>query len=180
MRESKEHGETFAAIAGITEEHQRIAALVGTYKVLVKFWMGPGDPVSSTGTMHNELVLGGRFLRQVFSGDPMPGSEGLPPEAVPTFAGEGYIGYNTVDKRYESVWVDNASTLVQVESGQIDEAGRELNFYSTLTNPQSGGPMEKRSIITLIDEDRYRMEIWFRDPDGPEIKAMEMEFVKAS
>ena len=180
VRESKEHGETFAAVAGITEDHQRFAPLVGTFRVVVRFWMGPGDPVESSGSMRNELTLGGRFLRQVFQGDPMPGSEALPADAAPSFAGEGYLAYNNVDKRYESVWVDNASTLIQVESGQIDEAGREWNFYSTLTNPQSGGPMEKRTIITIVDEHRYQMEIWFRDPDGPEIKAMEMEFVKAN
>lgn len=176
MRESKEHGETFQAIAGLGEEHARLRPFAGTFSAEVRFWMGPGEPVISTGTMVNAFILDGRFLRQKFQGDPMPG--GAP--GMNAFAGEGYIGYNNVDKRYESVWVDNASTLIQVESGQVDEAGREWNFYSTLTNPHRGGPMEKRTILTLVDEDHHTMELWFRDPDGPEVKAMEIRYQRVA
>lgn len=172
MKESKEHGETFASVAGVTADHQRLQPFVGTFAAEVRFWMGPGEPVITTGTMNAGFILGGRFLRQVFEGDLPEGA----PAAASAFCGEGYIGYNNVDKRYEQVWVDNASTLVQVESGQVDEAGREWNFYSTLTNPQSGGPMEKRTILYIVDEDHHTMEIWFRDPEGPEIKAMEIRY----
>ena len=151
MRESKEHAETFQAVAGVTEEHQRLAPFVGTFNAEVRFWMGPGEPVISTGVMVNRMVLGGRFLRQEFQG----ASEHGPFGQMPGFSGEGYWGYNTVDKRYETTWV-------------------EWNFYSTMTNPQQGGAMEKRTIITLHDDDHHTMEMWFRDPDGPEVKAMEI------
>lgn len=174
MRESKEHGETFQKVAGITEQHQRLAALAGIFDAEVQFWMGPGEPILSGGVMTSRMVLGGRFLRHEFQGTDEAGPMGR----MPGFAGEGYWGYNTVDQRYEATWVDSASTLVQVESGQLDGSGCEWNFYSTMTNPQNGGPMEKRTIVTVQDADHYTMEMWFRDPDGPEIKAMEIRYTR--
>jgi len=174
VKESKEHGETFQMVSGLTEDHLRLKPFEGTFRAEVRFWMGPGDPVVSHGTMVNRFVLGGRFLRQEFQGDASDGPFGQ----MPAFTGEGYWGYNTVDKRYEGTWVDNASTLIQVESGQVDANGAEWNMYSSMTNPQTGKPMEKRSIITLQDDDHHSMEMWFREPDGPEVKAMEIRYTR--
>lgn len=176
MSQHNENDATFARISGITEDHRRFESLAGAFDAEVRFFMGPGEPVVSTGTMVNQLILDGRFLRQEFQGD-LP--TGVDPRMQP-FSGQGFLGYNSVDKRYESAWIDNASTLIQVESGQVDAAGREWNFYSSMTNPQSGGAMEKRSILTLRDENNHSMEIWFREPDGPEIRTMEIRYSRRS
>ena len=53
--------------------------------------MGPGDPMVTTGVMENTLALGGRFLRQDYTGDPSDGP-------FSNFEGRGYWGYNTVTK----------------------------------------------------------------------------------
>ncbi|GAB4194182.1 MAG: hypothetical protein Tsb002_25440 [Wenzhouxiangellaceae bacterium] len=176
MNEQQDNNATFARISGLTEDHQRLAPFVGVFDAEVRFFMGAGDPVISTGAMRNELVLGGRFVQQQFQGDPPPGAG---PEITP-FAGVGLLGYNTVDKRYEAAWADNASTVLQVESGQVDDSGREWSFYSRLTNPQTGGPMEKRTILMIDDDDHHRAEYWFREPEGPEIKAMEIHYSRRS
>jgi hypothetical protein len=70
-------------------EHRRFESFVGTFRAEVKTWMGPGDPMISTGTMKNTLDLGGRFLRQDYVGDPNDGP-------FPEFAGRGFRGFNTV------------------------------------------------------------------------------------
>ena len=44
-----------------TDEHHQ---LVGTFKAVVKIWMGPGEPMVSTGVITNTMELGGRFLQQ--------------------------------------------------------------------------------------------------------------------
>ena len=81
-------GADFAAMAATTEAHERLTPFVGTFKAEVKMWMGPGEPMVSTGVMINELDLGGRFLRQTYTGDESEGP-------FPNFEGRGYWGFNT-------------------------------------------------------------------------------------
>ena len=158
----------FAALAAPTEEHERLAAFVGTFRSEVKMWMGPGEPMVTTGTMVNELDLGGRFLRQTYEGDASDGP-------FPSFAGRGYWGYNTVDGRWEGFWIDTASTVMQTEAGTLDAGGRVWTMEGTMTNPQTGKPVVKRSVITLVDEDHHTMEMYFETPDG-ESKGMEIRY----
>ena len=54
-------------------EHGKFEPFVGTFRAQVKLWMGPGDPMVSTGTMHNTMILGGRFLGHDYKGDPGEG-----------------------------------------------------------------------------------------------------------
>ena len=53
------------------KEHAMLKGLEGTWKATVKTWTGPGEPTVSTGTMHNEMELGGRMLEGSFKGDMM-------------------------------------------------------------------------------------------------------------
>jgi len=161
--------EDFAAMAAVTEEHERLAALAGTFRAEVKMWMGPGDPMVTTGTMVNERDLGGRFLRQTYTGD---ASEG----PFPNFEGRGYLGFNKITGQYEGFWIDNASTMMQTEAGSAD--GDVWTMVGDLPNPQGGGSMTKRSVITLQDEDRHTMEMFFDSGDG-ESKAMEINYTRA-
>lgn len=150
-------------------EHKRFEAFVGKFKAVVKLWMGPGDPMESTGEMINTLELGGRFLKQDFHGDQTDGP-------FPNFEGRGYWGYNSVDKRYEGFWIDTASTALQTEEGSVDQAGTTWTMTGEMTDPQSGGKMKKRSIIKLIDNDHHSMEMFFGTPDGNEFKGMEIQY----
>ncbi len=74
----------FAAVGAITPEHETLAAFAGTFRAEVSMWMGPEEPMVSTGTMVNELDLGGRFLEQTYTGDPNDGP-------FPAFEGRGYF-----------------------------------------------------------------------------------------
>ncbi len=156
----------FAEMAAPGEEHARLEAFVGTFDAEVRVWMGGDEPSVSTGTMTNELDLGGRFLKQTYEGDPAEAS------AAP-FAGRGYWGYNETDKRWEGFWIDNASTMMQIEHGQLDETGKVWEMRGEMTHPGSGEPIAKRSVITLDDEDHHAVEMFFETPQG-EAKGMEI------
>ncbi len=166
-----DHEEQFAAVGATGAEHDRLVAFAGTFRAEVSMWMGPGDPMVSTGTMVNEPDLGGRFLKQTYTGDPNDGP-------FPHFEGRGYWGYNTVSRRYEGFWIDNASTMMQVEHGQVDESGRVWTMTGEMPNPVTGGTMTKRSVITLEDEDNHRMEMFFDTGEG-EQKSMEIRYTRA-
>lgn len=154
-----------------SDRHTLLEPFVGTFRAEVTFWMGPDQAHESSGTMVNSWTLGGRFLRQVFDGDS--------DEALPVFQGEGYWGYNTVDQRYEGLWIDNASTMMQFETGQVDEAGKIWTMTGTITNPQDGRQMEKRTEIVVEDADHHHMTMWFTDADGNETRTMRIRFHRA-
>ncbi|MFQ5526088.1 MAG: DUF1579 domain-containing protein [Thermoanaerobaculia bacterium] len=163
--------EAFAAMAATTPEHDKLKPFEGTFKSEVKIWMRPGEPAVSTGTMVNEFDLDGRFLRQTYTGDPNEGP-------FPSFEGRGYWGYNNVTKKFEGFWIDNASTIMQSEAGEVDDSGKVWTMLGEMPNPQTGGSMKKRSVIRLEDDDHHTMEMFFDAGEG-EVKSMEISYERA-
>ncbi len=170
MTDHADHG-TCAAMGATGEWHKKLEAFEGTFKATVKMWMGPGEPMVSTGVMTSSMELDGRFLQQVYKGDASDGP-------FPNFAGRGYWGYNTVLNKYEGFWIDTACTFMQTESGDVDESGKVWTMIGEMLDPQSGKNIKKRSVITLIDNNRNSMEMFFGTPDGNEGKGMEIQYTR--
>ena len=154
-------------------EHERLKPFEGTFKSEVELWMGPGDPMVSTGTMINSWQLGGLFLHQDYQGDPSDGP-------FPEFTGKGYWGYNTTLKRYEGFWIDNASTIMQIDTGTVDASGKVWTMNAEVPCPQTGDTMKKRSVITLIDKNHNKIEMFFTGADGNEMKCMEINYTRSN
>ena len=167
----EQHMDDFAAMSATTPQHEALKPFEGTFRSEVKMWMGPGDPMVSTGTIVNEFDLGGRFLRQIYTGDPNDGP-------FPRFEGRGYWGFNKVTQRFEGFWIDNASTMMQHEVGELDDSGKVWTMVGEMPNPQTGGTMKKRSVVTLEDDDHHTMEMYFDTGDG-EVKAMEINYERS-
>jgi len=161
-----------AEMAKTTEAHARFKPFIGKFKARVQMWMAPGDPMISTGVMTNTLELGGRYLHQSYKGDPNPGP-------FPSFEGRGYWGYNTTDNRYEGFWIDNACTFMMTEQGQVDAAGKVWTMHGSMTNPQTGQPMKKKSIVKLESENRHTMEMFFQSPGSDWQRSMHIEYTRA-
>ncbi len=153
----------------VTDEHMKLTPFAGVFAAEVKLWMGPGDPHISTGVMVNEWDLGGAFLKQTYTGDQQEGP-------FLNFEGRGYWGYNTDIGKYEGFWIDTACTSIQTETGDVDPSGKAWTMVGQLVNPQTGQPMSKRSLYTVISDDEHLMESFFAGPDGAEFKAMEIRF----
>jgi len=151
------------------DHHAKIQPFEGTFKSEVKMWMVPGDPMVSTGTMKSTWQVNGLYLQQTYVGDQNEGP-------FPEFEGQGYWGYNTTDNQYEGFWIDSASTTMQMEFGDVDDAGKVWTMTSDVKCPQSGDTMKKRSVITLIDDDHNKIEMYFTGADGNEMKAMEIDY----
>lgn len=151
------------------DHHARLTPMAGEFRAVVRMWFGPGDPHVSTGVMVNAWDLGGRFLKQVYQGD---GAEG----PFPNFEGRGYWGYNDATGKWEGFWVDTASTMMQIEQGHYDDGAEQWTMTGAVVNPETGQPMQKRSVFRVLDHDRHTMESWFSTPDGGEHKVMEIDF----
>lgn len=156
-------------------EHERFGDFVGTFRSEVRMWMDPTspEPFTSTGTMVNELDLGGRFLRHTYAGDQVDGP-------FPSFEGRGFWGYNAAAERWEGFWIDNVSTGMDLERGQLEPDGRTWIMHSTFVHPATGAEQAKRTEIVLQDRDHHRMTTWFTQPDGSEFKVMQIDYTRAS
>ncbi|HMP80089.1 MAG TPA: DUF1579 domain-containing protein [Pirellulaceae bacterium] len=154
-------------------EHFRLQPFVGKFRAEVKIWMGPGDPIISTGTMVNTMEVNGLFLQQDYIGDSQEGP-------FPSFLGKGFWGYNTVQKQYEGFWIDNASTIMQFEAGQVSADGKVWEMIGAIPCGSDGQINRKRSVIKLIDDDQHMMEMFFTDPSGQETKNMEIQYVRVA
>lgn len=162
--------EAMRELAAPGPEHERMAPFIGTFRAHVKIWMGPDEPAESTGLMTSSLALGGRFLRHDYRGDPGDGP-------FPDFEGHGYWGFNKTTGQYEGFWIDTASTIMQTESGSVDESGKVWTMSGEMKQP--GGEMiTKRSVITLEDEDHHSVEMYFVK-GGEEFKGMEIRYTRA-
>ncbi len=151
------------------EHQQRLTPFAGKFRSTVKIWMGPGEPMISTGTMTNTLELNGLYLQQDYVGDPNDGP-------FPSFAGKGFWGFNPHSGNYEGFWIDNASSMMQLETGTVDSSGKIWEMHSSVKVPPHGEPQNRLSRITLIDANRHKMESFFTAPGGRLAKGMEIDY----
>ena len=54
--------ETCAGMGATTDGHRKLEPFVGTFKAEVKMWMGPGDPMVSTGLTDKVKYLSKKAL----------------------------------------------------------------------------------------------------------------------
>ena len=151
------------------EAHKKLEPFVGTFDARVRMWTDPSrPPEDSTGTMTNTWVLGNRFVQQSFEGTFM----GEP------FNGVGYVGYDNVSKKFQSVWMDSASTGMMWMSGTADATGKMMETKGTMSDPMSGRTLPMEDKITVVDNDHHRMEMWTKGRGGKMMKMMEIEYTR--
>lgn len=159
-------------VAAPTADHDRLKPFLGTFKAEVKIWMGPGEPVISTGSMTNTWALGGRFMHQDYKAD-----EDTGPTPFPQFEGQGFWGFNKNTQKFEGFWIDTASTVMQNESGTVDESGKIWTMTGAIIG-SDGEASTKRSVITLVDDDHHHIEMFFSKGDQ-EFKGMEIQYSRS-
>ena len=151
-------------------EHRALQPFVGIFRATVSLYTVGPDPMVTYGEMTNRFRLGGFFLQQTFVGD-------LGPDGLSRFEGQGYWGYNQATGLYEGFWIDTASSIMQTETGSVDETGKIWTMTASLPHPE-GGTIEKRAIISLIDDDHHTMESLMSFNGAPETRTMFLDYVR--
>ena len=147
--------------------HQALTGMVGTWDAEVKMWMNPNaSPEVTAGTSVNTMALGGRWLEQHFKGVVMD----------QPFEGVGYTGYDNYKKQYIGWWIDNTSTASTTVSGTMDEAGKIMTCKGTMDDFMTGNPVELMQVLTFVDADHHKFEMWASGPDGQNHKNMEIMY----
>lgn len=154
-----------ASAATPGEQQKRLARFAGDWTFENTMWMDPSQPpMKSTGTMHGELLMGGRYVEHTWKGNMM----GQP------FEGRGTDAYDNVAKHYVSSWLDNMGTGIMYQIGSCDAAGNVCNYSGDMWDPMSGQKSTTRSTITWMDDKTFKNEMFGPGPDGKEVKWMEI------
>ena len=147
------------------EQQKKLGRLAGDWTFTNTMWMDPSQPpVKSSGTMHGVVLMGGRYVEHTWKGDMM----GMP------FEGRGTEGYDNVGKQYVTSWVDNMGTGIVYSTGTCDAGVKVCNYSGDMWDPVSGKKMTSRSVITWLDDNSFKNEMFAPGPDGKEAKMMEI------
>lgn len=152
------------------EMHRLMDPLIGTWDAQVTLFMDPTDPAVvevSNGTMVNEWILDGRYVRGDFDGMAM----GQP------FQGMSLFAYDNAMQTYRGLWIDSMSTGLQESAGYADEAGNAWTMITTTTDPATGGPMNGKERIVFESDDRLVMTAWY-ELEGAMVKSMEIAYTR--
>ena len=153
------------------EAHKQLARMAGDWTFTNKMWMAPGAPPSeSTGTMHAEMILGGRYVQSVWKGNMM----GQP------FEGHGTDGYDNLAKQHVGTWVDNMGTGILYSTGTCDNAGKVCTANGDMIDPVTKKKGSIKSVTTWTDNNNFKLELFGRDGNGQEMKMMEMVLKRKS
>ena len=155
--------EVYMKMGAVTENHEFLKKYVGGWDCQVKGWMAPGQPPTvSHGSFQGEMRLDGRFLFMDFKGEMF----GQP------FAGMQIIGFDNMQQKYISLWLDNTSTFIFTTSGtRQDNVVSESGLWpDALTGSQSA----VKARTTWINADEYLYEQFMVMADQSEFKSMEM------
>ena len=151
-------------------EHAMLKTLEGKWTADVT----ATDPASgkeekSTGAMKNQMILGGRYLKQDYSGSMM----GMP------FHGGGLVGYDNVKKKYTMLWVDEMSTQMMMSEGTFDESAKKLTTMCTIDCPGDMGKKTFKQVVTMTDDDHHAYEMYEVAADGKENKVLTIKYTRA-
>ena len=147
------------------EPQKKLARLAGDWTATTRAWMAPGQPpMESPGTMHGEVLMGGRYVEHTWKGSFM----GQP------FEGRGTDGYDNVGKMYVSSWVDTMGTGIMHMTGTCDAPVKVCTYTGDVWDPMSGKKTSMKEVITWTDDNNFKNEMFGPGPDGKEMKWMEI------
>jgi len=157
-------------LAAPGEGHRRLDPLVGRFHATVRSWLVPEEePLTFEGTVTNEWILGGRFLRGEFRASMM----GEP------FEGLSILGYDNADEHYVGFWCDSMSTmLMPVSEGTMSQDGKVLTMKNRWENPLQKIEISTRDVTTIESRDKHVYEMYETGPDGVERKTLEIVYTR--
>lgn len=156
--------EAYMKMMAVTENHEFLKNFEGEWDVTTTAWMEPGaEPSVTQNSAKAKMILDGRFLMVSFKGTMF----GQP------FEGIQIVGYDNLQKKFVSFWIDSSSTGFYLTKGTRDEEKNVITEMGLWPDPMSREDMKVRTTTTLISKDEYVYEMHMMLPDGSEFKSME-------
>jgi hypothetical protein len=154
--------------------HAVLAPLVGTWRVQMSFYGTLGRKPDQPPLVTNDLVsrrqwvAGGRYIE-----DTMEGTL----DGAPVWR-KGWLGYSTMDERYEWVTIDPVNTTMMYFAG-ASKSGRQIPITMSGIFTDQGVAGEEtvgkrvgmRTVIKIESDDRNVFELYFTRPGQREALA---------
>ena len=156
----------YLKLASPGPEHEILKSQVGTWKTSAKVWAGTGEPMANAGAAEITSILGGRFLREEYKGTMM----GMP------FEGFRLTGYDKIQNKYITTWLDNLGTGMMVLEGTAGPGGRTITWKGMHPNPMTGVLTEIKMVTRIVDDGR--IVALYENRDGKEVKSMEITYTR--
>jgi hypothetical protein len=151
-------------------EHQKMAKMVGKWKLKVTSWMAPGaPPMTSEGTAEYRTIMGGRFLEEEVHGT-MAGDQ--------PFEGRGVDGYDNVTKEHFGTWIDNMGTSAMMMRGKCAGEGKKCTMKGKMADPIAGKEVPVSSTMTVKDDNNFTWEMHSPGPDGKPFKSLQIDYTR--
>ena len=95
------------------------------------------------------------------------------------FRGMGIVGYDNFAKKYNSLWIDNMSTMFFLQTGTASEDGKLITMEGTYDDIFTGVKNKvSKTIIRVKDNNSRVMEMYDSTPDGEEYMSMELTYTR--
>lgn len=151
------------------EQHKWLMQFVGYWESESITYTPQGAGQPEKGRMEYKLAMGGRFLDMDFEGKFMS----------QPFHGGGMIGYNKVDQRFESTWVDTMGTGMLFMTGQLSDGEKTLTLEGDYTNPMTKQKSTFKEVMTVVDKDHHK-SAFYDKVEGKDVKIMEISYTRAA
>lgn len=152
--EKAEMMETYMEAARPGPQHERLAALEGSWTTAITMWPAPGaEPVTAGGACENRMILGGRFLESACEG----ALYGMPVESV------SILGFDRRGNEWTWLALDTMGTYWVAARGDrtvgdsIVMAGEDHDALFDYTQTWE-------TVLEIEGPDRYVVGLVFSDP----------------
>jgi hypothetical protein len=155
------------------EMHKFLAKDAGEWAGKSTMWMGPdGEAITSDVTSTVTPIMDGRYVKVEMKGD-MPG--------MGPYHGGGVYGYDNVQKKFVSSWIDNHSTGIMQGEGELADNGKSITWEYKAFCPLTKKQTTMKEIETRTGENTKKYEMWGDDPKtGKNYKMMSIELTRKS
>lgn len=148
--------------------HKMLEQYNGVFNATTTMWMMPGaEPTVSSGTVTNDMAHGDRYQKSMYSAS----MQGMP------FSGESTTAYDNMKKIFINTWIDNMGTGMIYSEGKWNADKKTVTYLGNMSEPMSGQDLKVRQVVTYIDSDNYKMEMYY-DVNGSEFKSMEAVYTR--
>jgi hypothetical protein len=168
--EQKEMFELMMKYGTPGEGQKLLEPFIGEWNIDSEWWAAPGAPVQeSEATSTVEWIFDGRYTMERVEGE----MEGMP------FRGMGIVGYDNYAQKYNSLWIDNMSTMFFLETGTANEEGNEFVLEGTYDDYITGEKAKpSRTVVKIVNENVRTSEMYTTTPDGEEYMTMKLTYTR--
>ena len=153
------------------EQHKHIEYFVGEWQSIIKSWNEPGkEPAVRTQEIRVESFFDGRFTRAHIKTD--ASDIGMILETMVI------NGYDNFKQEFFSITLSSQRTDYYLTAGKLDKTGKIRTDTAVRTDIFTGEPYRVKAITTIINQDKYTYEYYQIDPEGNEVKKMDITYTR--